>query len=170
MNSKNKGSTFERLICKKLSLWITNNQRDDILWRSIGSGSFHSSKKRITKTQAGDIAPIDPLGEEFINKYTIECKSYKQIDLYNLFNNKSIINKWLDKLNEEIKEINTRPLIIMKQNNKDILILMNEYTFLNSYKFDDSIYIKINQKNKNYYIMKFDYFIDNNVYGEFIEA
>ena len=31
---KQKGSAFEREICKKLSLWFTENERDDIFFRS----------------------------------------------------------------------------------------------------------------------------------------
>ena len=35
---KAKGSSFERLICKELSLWITGGEHQDVFWRSAMSG------------------------------------------------------------------------------------------------------------------------------------
>ena len=35
---KQKGGEYERTVCKKLSLWVSNGTRDDIFWRSAMSG------------------------------------------------------------------------------------------------------------------------------------
>lgn len=34
-----KGSVFEREICKALGRWWTDGERDDIFWRTAGSGA-----------------------------------------------------------------------------------------------------------------------------------
>ena len=35
---KEKGSSFERLVCKRMSMWLSKGERDDLFWRSAMSG------------------------------------------------------------------------------------------------------------------------------------
>ncbi len=59
-----KGSNFEREICKLLSLWWTNDKRDDIFWRTSGSGAratTRSKTKQKTFGQYGDVQATDPI-------------------------------------------------------------------------------------------------------------
>ena len=61
-----KGSVFEREICKELSLWITSGERDDIFWRTAGSGGRATMRKKSGKTtanQEGDVCATDPIGQ-----------------------------------------------------------------------------------------------------------
>ena len=72
-----KGQEFERQICKRFSLWFTNEERDDIFWRTSGSGARSTArrKKQIsTENSAGDIGYIDPLGKPFIDTCLVEIK------------------------------------------------------------------------------------------------
>ncbi len=72
-----KGSAFERQICTQLSRWWTNGERDDVFWRSSGSGAratTRSKSGRKTFGQYGDIQAIDPIGQPLIDLITIECK------------------------------------------------------------------------------------------------
>lgn len=72
-----KGSAFEREICKELSLWWTDGERDDIFWRSAGSGgraTNRTKKGKSTSGQYGDITATDPLGVPLIKNVTIELK------------------------------------------------------------------------------------------------
>ncbi len=72
-----KGGEFERNICKQLSLWWTENERDDIFWRTAGSGARHTTrqKKNIsTENSAGDVCYIDQLGKPFIDYFLMELK------------------------------------------------------------------------------------------------
>ncbi len=83
-----KGASFEREICKQLSLWWTDNERDDIFWRSSNSGGrakVRSKKGKRTSGQEGDICATDPIGLPLIQLCAIECKrGYKQVNMGNM--------------------------------------------------------------------------------------
>jgi len=72
-----KGSSFEREICVLLSKWWTNGKRDDIFWRTAGSGArakTRSKTKQATFGQYGDVQATDPLGQPLIDLCSIELK------------------------------------------------------------------------------------------------
>lgn len=74
---KGKGSSFERKICKRLSLWWTGDDRDDVFWRSQTSGGRATQRLKKGKTtygSYGDIAAVDPRGEPLLKIWTIELK------------------------------------------------------------------------------------------------
>ncbi len=76
-NGHRKGSNFERLICKKLSLWWTGGERDDVFWRSSQSGGRATQRAKFGKKtygSYGDIAAVDPMGEPLLKFFTIELK------------------------------------------------------------------------------------------------
>jgi len=75
--NSSKGSEYERETCKKLGLWWTHGERDDIFWRTAGSGAratVRGRKGNTTAGQNGDIAATDPLGKPLIDAFTIELK------------------------------------------------------------------------------------------------
>lgn len=75
--SKAKGGAFERLICKKLSLWWTDSERDDVFYRTASSGgraTQRSKRKQKTFGQYGDIQAADPIGQPLMDLCVIECK------------------------------------------------------------------------------------------------
>src|SRR3990167_9949174 len=116
---KQKGSNFEREICKKLSLWISHGGRDDIFWRSAMSGGRTTVglKKGIKRTsQAGDISSIDPIGNKLTDKYVVECKFYKNMQLQSMLFGKpkenSIYEFWIT-LNNQAKKAGKYPLLII---------------------------------------------------------
>ena len=72
-----KGSQYERDMCRRLSLWWTANTRDDVFWRSAGSGGRAKVRGRAgrnTAGQHGDVAATDPIGAPLIDVVTIEIK------------------------------------------------------------------------------------------------
>ena len=72
-----KGGKYERLICKRLSLWWTENKRDDIFWRTAGSGGRATQRKKNkqdTYGQHGDVQATDPIGEPLTMLCSIEIK------------------------------------------------------------------------------------------------
>jgi hypothetical protein len=78
MSGKSKGGNFEREIAVKLSLWFTENKRDDIFYRSQSSGARatqRSKSKKTTEGQYGDIAATCKEGDSLIKKWSIECKT-----------------------------------------------------------------------------------------------
>jgi len=80
MPNMRKGSSFEREICKKLSLWWTRDlehPRDDVFWRSSQSGgraTERAKKGKSTYGSYGDITAVDPIGEPLLKLFTIELK------------------------------------------------------------------------------------------------
>lgn len=76
-NGAKKGSSFERKICKRLSLWWTGGERDDVFWRSSQSGGRATQRAKSGKRtygSYGDIAAVDPIGEPLLKLFTIELK------------------------------------------------------------------------------------------------
>lgn len=76
--SHSKGSCFERDICRQLSLWWTDGKRDDVFWRTAGSGARATNRfrrgNRSTYGQCGDVTATDPIGEALLKFFTIEIK------------------------------------------------------------------------------------------------
>lgn len=126
-HSKQKGSKFERDISKLLSKWWSKNERSDLFWRTINSGAmFTNNKKNNFLNEVSDIKSIDENSKLFTDIFNIECKFYKEIDLWNVINRNGDIIKWLDKLLDECILTEKYPLLIVKQNNKPILVFTNE--------------------------------------------
>lgn len=72
-----KGGAYEREICKKLSLWWTGGQRDDVFWRSASSGgraTVRAKRGASTYGQYGDIQAVDPIGVPLMRAVTLELK------------------------------------------------------------------------------------------------
>lgn len=72
-----KGSSYEREVCKLLSKWWTNGERDDVFWRSSNSGGRATMRGKSGKRTAGsygDIAATDPIGKPLLDLFTIELK------------------------------------------------------------------------------------------------
>lgn len=77
MAKQGKGSNFERQTCKTLSLWWTNGKRDDVFWRTAGSGARAKTRSKTgqnTFGQYGDIQATDPIGQPLIDTVSIELK------------------------------------------------------------------------------------------------
>lgn len=77
MAKSSKGSEFERWFCRELSKWWSEGIRDDIFWRTAGSGAMAKTRSKTSKKtfgQYGDIQAVDPIGQELLNQYTFELK------------------------------------------------------------------------------------------------
>jgi hypothetical protein len=129
VSGSKKGSTQERKLCRVLSQWYTNGERDDIFWRSNSSGAqWTQSRKKgrqSFKTQAGDIAAIDPLGQPFTDAVCVEIKFYKDLQLRNMFYKQpSTLESFWEThqaLSESVRRV---PMLISKENNKPELVLL----------------------------------------------
>lgn len=126
---KRKGNSFERLICKKLSMWWSGNERDDLFWRTHNSGGRHTVREQKdldTHHQVGDVTNTHPDGELFIDNFIVECKHYRNINLWGLITNKKdIIFKWWDKLSEENKD-GKMPWLIIRENGRPIILITDQ--------------------------------------------
>lgn len=73
----NKGSAFERDICKALSRWWTEDARDDVFWRTAGSGGRATNRAKTGRQTAGaygDITYVDAIGEPLMRLCCFELK------------------------------------------------------------------------------------------------
>lgn len=163
--SKAKGSAFERTICKMLSLWISNNEHDDLFWRSAMSGGRATvrNKKGQKSTQGGDITAVHPLGNKLTDKFSIECKSYKNIHLQTSILNEmpkkaSLVEFW-EQTKRDAKIQNKLPMLIAKQPNMAVISCIDS-TGLKMLSGDivDIEYIYVSRMKM--YILRFDEFIN----------
>ena len=72
-----KGSSFEREICKRLSLWWTEGERDDVFWRTAGSGGRATNRLKQGKGTSGaygDLTFTDPIGADLFRVFCFELK------------------------------------------------------------------------------------------------
>jgi hypothetical protein len=139
-NSHRKGSDLERRIAVQLSLWWTDNQRDDVFWRTSGSGARATTRGKGGKSTfnaAGDICFIDDIGKDLLRVFTFELKcGYKDANLQRFIDSSAhnIMLDWIAQAKRSAQAANSYFwAIISKQNRKETLI-----------HFDNSFPAKIN--------------------------
>ena len=129
---KAKGASFERDVCKKLSLWVSDGKREDLYWRSAMSGgraTLGHRKGKDLRHQAGDICAVHPEGHKLTERFYIECKHYRDLDLGGLlFKKGKLFNFWVATEAEATKH-ERLPLLIAKQNNFKTLVLCEPEKF-----------------------------------------
>ena len=131
MNPKAKGSSFERAVCKALSLWISSGEREDLFWRSAMSGGRSTvAAKGGTKlnAQCGDITSVDPLGNVLTDDCYFECKHLKRCSLDDLvkdnFGRDALPVIWGKACREADKYNNRHPVLIFRQNRWPTMVCM----------------------------------------------
>lgn len=129
-NGSQKGAAFERLIAKQLSLWVSKGASTDLFWRTAGSGA--RSTGRVKKGgagieyQAADISLAHPDGRPFADRFVVECKSYKNLELHRLcYDPKAmLVGVWWAKVRREAEQVGREPLLIVKANGYAPLMVM----------------------------------------------
>lgn len=125
-HGKAKGGAFERLICVKLSKWVSEGDKDDLFWRSAMSGGRATvgAKKGVQRNaQSGDISAIAPEGHRLTNHFSIECKTYLDLALEGLlFEKKAGIVSFWKQTQRDALNSKKMPMLIAKQNRSPILL------------------------------------------------
>lgn len=132
-----KGPQFERDLSRKLSLWWTDNDRDDVFWRTSSSGARATSRAKSGKKTAyegGDIRHLDPIGEPLIKCFLLELKRgyNSETDLLDLLNpkKKSLLMEWWTKAEMEKRRDDRRNhALILHRDRKNTLIFL-EHDFV----------------------------------------
>ena len=139
VNSRTKGSSFERSICKILNERFNTTEFS----RSPGSGAFattHSLPEHL-KIHGDLITP-----ENF--KFCIECKKgYNHLNLYSLYNYSSEFWKFIEQCEKDSKKCKRIPLVIFKQDRQPTLAIIPDTVEVLS----DAKYIEI--RNRKHYRM-----------------
>ena len=137
MKSKNKGNSFERKISKQLSLFLSKGQNNFCVWRSISSGAFATNKQKKgikINHNVGDLSSTSDESKLFFDLFNVECKSYKKVDLTNLFTNNCLVLDWYKKLykdcefNDEL-DYDKVPFLIYKQDFKPVIGVTTLHAF-----------------------------------------
>lgn len=117
--SKQKGASWEREVCRSLSLWVSDGSQEDCFWRSAMSGGRSTVAARKGKrlaTQAGDISSIHAAGNSFADKFLIECKHYSTLDWHGLLTGKGNLSQFWERCCGEASRCHKYPLLVAKQN------------------------------------------------------
>ena len=128
MGGKSKGGNFERVICKQLSMWWTEGERNDVFWRTSNSGGRATVRRRGGKStfgQYGDIQATDPIGQPLIDACSLELKvgygNYSFLDMLDRSSesNERQYEKFLKQSVEDAKKGGAKwPVIISKRDRK----------------------------------------------------
>lgn len=90
--SSRKGAAWEREFSKILSRWWSKGERDDIFWRTSGSGGRATRRRQNgldTVYQSGDITFTDPSGKPFCQLFHVELKKgYGNWDLLDIIDSR----------------------------------------------------------------------------------
>ena len=142
-----KGGGFEREMCKLLSKWYTHGERDDIFWRTAGSGgraTVRMKQGKMTADSAGDMCAIDEIGKKLTAASIWEMKrgySGKGKQKNRTINLITILDKlrqekdpllvdWFIKLRKEMREHDRETgFIIFKRDRKNACIAFTTKTF-----------------------------------------
>ena len=125
---KAKGSAFEREICGKLSLWVSNGKQEDVFWRSAMSGGRSTVAHRKGKnlaSHAGDISCTHSIGEPLTNRFFIECKAYADLNFAGLLTGKGHLVEFWKIATREATNYNKLPFLIAKQNRMPTVICLS---------------------------------------------
>lgn len=133
---QSKGSSFERLICKQLSLWWTDNERDDIFWRTAGSGARATTRARKGKDSTagayGDLTFLDTIGKPLLDLVCFELKRGYKWDLLDLLDKRagtkiSMIESFWQQAQDSSNQAKVPySAVIFKRDSRQACILINK--------------------------------------------
>lgn len=124
-HGKQKGSGFERVVCKQLSLWVSHGAHKDLFWRSAMSGGRATIAKGAVR-QAGDITAVAPEGHSLTDRFYIEGKFYADLALPRFFlEGTGILAKFWATTCNQAQKYGREPMLIAKQNQYPVMVLMD---------------------------------------------
>lgn len=123
---KGKGSSFERVICKRLSLWVSRGEDEDLFWRSAISGGRATVAFRKGKNirAAGDICAVSPHGHKLTDRYFIECKHVRMLNLDSFLFGRGNLSAYWSKCVEQALDHRRAPMLIAKQDRWQTLLIL----------------------------------------------
>lgn len=97
-----KGAVWERRWCVSLSKWFSKGSRDDLFWRTSGSGARATTRARkgrtLTKYEYGDMTHVCPEGQPFTDLFSVEMRSRRDLKVlgvvYEMDPSLSLLSWW----------------------------------------------------------------------------
>lgn len=139
-NSKRIGNTFERRVCRLISLAVSRNYRDDLFWRTPSSGAIGWRSKKYD----GDIMLVDESGVWKFN-WIVECKTTRKGSIVPL---RSSVKEYLRQC--EARYADKKWLLILQiRGNDDLYVILKE-------KIEECNYVaRVKNGNNEYYVYEF---------------
>jgi hypothetical protein len=167
-NSKSLGGQYERDFSKKLSYWLTGSEENLVVWRTLGSGSVGTQRRKkgfVDNAQSGDLQCLDLAYQPFFDTFYIDTKCYKEfnpliINSKNIKSNKLFL-QWVKTL-EDCPEgrVSLMPIKVRDGSTPEIIFVENKCCFskMNYMKYS----VNYNDKTYNFYIVLLKEFFELN--------
>jgi len=137
-----KGGSNERAKCRDWSLWWSEGlgvdpPRDDIFYRTAGSGSRGRMRAKLGKSTAGghgDMQSQDPVGDPLIQCCTFEMKKgYNETSILACLDSKGkkpVFRQFLDQVSRDANDAGNEPVLIIHRDYMLPCIVMRDRLFL----------------------------------------
>lgn len=120
-----KGGAFERLIARRLSLWLTRGEDGTQLVRSQLSGGWRRGLAAEEGwRQVGDLAPNGVTGELFRRAWAVECKHRRTIEVLPPWPKGGLVT-WWRKLELDAAGHGMEALLVFRANRRAVMVAMS---------------------------------------------
>lgn len=176
-NSKGIGNNFEREWSKLISIWMTENEDELIIWRNISSGSIgtiRANKGQSKSGLGGDFICINPEYQDFVNLFYMDSKCYKEVNL--LFTNKKnqksndIFNQWIKTVDQcPSNAIPMMPCKIRDRKTPNFILFPDSIKFCFGSNYIKYYFEDDRLKRYNFILVLQDEFFKRNRWKEFVD-
>lgn len=122
-----KGADHERIICRRLSMWVQGTEKPELFWRSASSGAQATmGRRRGHKSKmGGDIVSIDAAGNFLTELFSLECKFYASFNFEEwLKDTKGEAKQWWIQCCGDAEHANKLPMMIFKKNGSPAYLML----------------------------------------------
>lgn len=127
---KAKGSAFEREVARKLTVWLTGQDKEYFFYRSPSSGAV-ATINEMNGDISGDIIAVKPEARALTSIFSIECKDgYPDAEIMKIFkNNKNdIIQEFWKQCITDARKANKQGMLIFKKKGFPIIVGIEDGT------------------------------------------
>ncbi len=115
-------------MCKRLSLWWSAGDSDQIFWRN--SGFLARGPKGCVEHQYGDVHSIDERGSYLVQVINIELKFYKQLTVIDVIDKPgkahvTLLDHWAQ-CKQDAEKSEREPMLIAKRNFAEPFVMCYE--------------------------------------------
>jgi hypothetical protein len=160
-----KGPAWERQVATDISLWWSDGLRDDLTWRTAGSGAratVRGRKGKKTTNHCGDIGYTDVSIKPLFDFCVLELKrGYSSNSVQDILDapiKKPVMQeyqKWVDQARESARNAESVTwMIIFKRDRREPIVIMEEHRMRSVDMPDDYIILNLSQKHEKIILMK----------------
>ena len=157
INSKQKGNSWERALCKILKERFPGRDFSRVPTSGAFFGKSNKERRYLAEDNVKEVLSGDIICPSNF-RFSVECKSYADISFWDLFNESSDLHSWMRQCSEDAEFTNKFPLLVVKINNHKpfvgtTVVLPNQvfshkhfnfYTLEDFLKYDDTVFFEEN--------------------------